>query len=77
MDVEQWYGLFAPGGTPPSTIGRLNQALNQVLRAMPHEPSRGRPDALAQEMQRDLARWRKVVAEAGIAPKEPRLLALE
>ena len=26
-----WIGMFAPAGTPPGTIGQLNQALNQAL----------------------------------------------
>jgi len=86
VDVEQWYGLFAPGGTPPSTIDRLNQALNQVLRdpevveRFESHGARAEPgtaEALAKKMHRDLARWRKVVAQAGIAPKEPRQLALD
>ena len=86
VDVVQWYGLFAPAGTPPSAIERLNQALNKVLtdpevvqRFESHgalaEP--GRSDALAQRMQSDLARWRRVVSQAGIAPKEQRQFALD
>ncbi|SCK55471.1 hypothetical protein VAR608DRAFT_5715 [Variovorax sp. HW608] len=85
LDVEQWYGLFAPAGTPPASIDRLNRALNQVLcdpevvaRFQSHgaraEP--GTTEALAQRLQRDLERWRKVVARARIAPKEQSQLAL-
>ncbi|MBT2304220.1 4-oxalomesaconate tautomerase [Variovorax paradoxus] len=86
VDVGQWYGLFAPAGTPISAIDRLNRALNEVLgdpevveRFESHgaraEP--GAADALTQRMQRDLARWRQVVAQAEIAPKEARQLALD
>jgi 2-methylaconitate cis-trans-isomerase PrpF/tripartite-type tricarboxylate transporter receptor subunit TctC len=86
VDVSQWYGLFAPTGTPPAVIGRLNRALNQVLvdpdvveRFESHgartEP--GTADALARRMQNDLSRWRQVVAEARIAPKESRHHALD
>ena len=86
VDVAQWYGLFAPAGTPAAVIGRLNRALNQVLvdpevveRFESHgaraEP--GSADALAQRMQKDLNRWRRVVAEARIEPKESRQLALD
>src|SRR5690606_32013789 len=32
--AEVWFGLFAPAGTPPEHIARLNGALAQVL-AMP------------------------------------------
>ncbi len=86
VDVGQWYGLFAPVGTPAAAIDRLNQALNKVLvdpevveRFESHgaraEP--GGADALAQRLHADLSRWRRVVAEAKIAPKESRQLALD
>jgi 2-methylaconitate cis-trans-isomerase PrpF/tripartite-type tricarboxylate transporter receptor subunit TctC len=86
VDVNQWYGLFAPAGTPAATIDRLNRALNEVL-ADPEVVARfeshgaraepGGADALANRMRRDLDRWRRVVAQAGIAPKESRQLALD
>ena len=31
LDLTQWYGLFAPAGTPAPIVARLNQALNAVL----------------------------------------------
>jgi tripartite-type tricarboxylate transporter receptor subunit TctC len=37
----------------------------------------GGADALASRMQKDLDRWRQVVSQAGIAPKESRQLALD
>ena len=30
-DVTTWYGVFAPAGTPPSIIARLNQVINEGL----------------------------------------------
>jgi 2-methylaconitate cis-trans-isomerase PrpF/tripartite-type tricarboxylate transporter receptor subunit TctC len=86
LDVEQWYGLFAPSGTPSSIIESLNRALNQVLgepdvverfesRGARVEP--GKAEALAQRMQSDLERWRNVVTQAGIAPKETSQLGLD
>lgn len=30
-DVTTWYGLFAPLGTPPTVIAKLNKALNESL----------------------------------------------
>ena len=86
VDVVQWYGLFAPAGTPAAAIDRLNRALNEVL-ADPEVVERferhgaraepGGADALAQRMQADLARWRQVVAQAELAPRESRQLALD
>ena len=33
FQVLAWTGLYAPAGTPPSVIAKLNQASNQVLRS--------------------------------------------
>jgi tripartite-type tricarboxylate transporter receptor subunit TctC len=30
-DVTTWYGLFAPAGTPPAVIAKLNKTLNESL----------------------------------------------
>lgn len=30
-DVTTWYGVFAPAGTPPSIIAKLNKAINEGL----------------------------------------------
>jgi tripartite-type tricarboxylate transporter receptor subunit TctC len=86
VDVGQWYGLFAPAGTPAAAIARLNQALKEVLvdpevvELLESNGARAEPggaDALRQRMERDLNRWREVVAQARIAPKEPRQFALD
>jgi tripartite-type tricarboxylate transporter receptor subunit TctC len=86
VDVVQWYGLFAPAGTPGAAIDCLNRALNEVL-ADPEVVDRfqrhgaraepGRAEALAQRMQKDLDRWRQVVSRAEITPKESRQLVLD
>jgi hypothetical protein len=31
VDVQQWYGFFAPAKTPKAIVDQLNKALNQVL----------------------------------------------
>ncbi|MDM0018998.1 4-oxalomesaconate tautomerase [Variovorax saccharolyticus] len=79
VDVAQWYGLFAPAGTPASSIQRLNQALNEVL-ADPEVVERfesqgakveaGPPTALRQRVSDDLSRWQGVVAEGALAAQE-------
>ena len=86
IDVTQWYGLFAPSGTPPAAIDQLNRALNTVL-ADPAVIDRfesngthvefGKPAALEAQVRSGLARWRQVVALSGLAPQEQRLLVLE
>jgi tripartite-type tricarboxylate transporter receptor subunit TctC len=86
VDVGQWYGLFAPAGTPAAVIDRLNQALNAVLvdpevvERLESHGARAEPggaEQLAQRLQTDLNRWRHVVAQAKIATKESRELAMD
>ena len=31
FDVESWFGLMAPAGTPQAVVDRLNQAMNKAL----------------------------------------------
>ena len=86
VDVAQWYGLFAPAGTSQEVVRRLNRSLNEVLadhevveRFQSHgaqvEP--GTPDALLRKVQTDVARWSEVVKQAGLAPSDSRLVALD
>jgi tripartite-type tricarboxylate transporter receptor subunit TctC len=32
FDVTTWYGLFAPSGTPPAVIAKLNKTVNEALK---------------------------------------------
>ena len=72
VEVTQWYGLFAPAGTPQDLIVQLNAALKEVLagrEVLAHferqgatvEP--GSPDALAARVKTDFAKWKAVVAQ--------------
>jgi tripartite-type tricarboxylate transporter receptor subunit TctC len=75
FDVDLWYGLFAPAGTPNEIVQRYNAAVNEIL-ATPKVKEAlerqgliaigGPPDRLRELVAKDLARWAKVVKEAGI-----------
>lgn len=75
FDVTAWFGLFAPAGTPSSTIKRLNAELVKIL-AMPDvqkkmashglQPAGGTPEALGSFLVRDIEKWGKLIREAGI-----------
>jgi tripartite-type tricarboxylate transporter receptor subunit TctC len=74
-DVDAWYGVMAPGRTPPELIFRLNNDVNAVM-AMPDVrdnlmkqgmiPATSTPGEFAALIRSDLARWSKVVADARI-----------
>jgi tripartite-type tricarboxylate transporter receptor subunit TctC len=86
VDVAQWYGLFAPAGTPAPIVGQLNRWLNEVLRdpevidrfqshGAQIEP--GTPDALSAKVRAELERWSEVVKQAGLAAQESRVATLD
>ena len=73
--VTSIVGVLAPAGTSTDVINRLNAAIHKVL-AMPAtkerfstlvlEPSPSTPEQFAAYIREDLARWQKVVKDAGI-----------
>lgn len=65
-----WIGLFAPRGTPPEIVTRINAALNAALAdpatrermtSRGDEPGGGTPEDMARMMAQDYARWGEVV----------------
>ncbi len=73
VDVQQWYGVFAPAKTPKAVIEKLNKALNQVLadkdvarRIEEHgaDVETSTPEQLGALVKSELAKWKSVVAKA-------------
>jgi tripartite-type tricarboxylate transporter receptor subunit TctC len=73
--VASWYGLFAPAGTPPDIVRRLNAGVNRILQSaevrerfstLGVEPTGGGPEQFAETIRLDTSRWAKVVHDAGI-----------
>lgn len=75
MDVGGWLGVLAPAGTPPAIVEKLSKTLNKIL-SQPDFKSRlaeqgleGRtmePPEFALYIEREVARWKDVVARSGI-----------
>ena len=77
-DVDMWYGLFAPKGTPGDAVARLNGDVATVLlspdtrvvfEAQGLLPAISSPAELGTIVARDKARWADVVAKRGISPE--------
>jgi tripartite-type tricarboxylate transporter receptor subunit TctC len=75
LEVETWYAMFAPAGTPEAIVARLNEALNQFMRESSMREvlakqgliaEGGTPQALGARVQRELERWTRVVKAAHI-----------
>ena len=73
--IDAWYALFAPAKTPPEVIAKLHQDVSAVL-ALPAVRAQlaaqglvvqtGSSEQLGSLLRADLARWRKVIADAKI-----------
>ncbi len=75
LDVDSWYGLFAPAGTPQHIIEKLNREIEAEIqtpkmREQYHQlgfaSAGGSPAQFAEEIRSDIARWKAVGSEAGI-----------
>ncbi len=75
VSIGQWYALFAPAKTPAAVIQRLNKEVNLVLNEKSNEKKiedqgaeveTGTPEQLKALVQKELVRWKSVVAAAKI-----------
>lgn len=75
FNARQWYALFAPAGTPPEIINRLNEAVRQAV-AAPEVGDRLveigadiytlSPDEFGKFVQSEIERWKAIVAKYDI-----------
>jgi len=75
FESTQWWGFYAPAGTPADIVARLNREMNQILAtadtrkrlaAEGAEPAGGSPADLGAYHRADYERWEKVIRAAGI-----------
>lgn len=75
-DVSSWYGLFAPAGTPPDVLLRLQREVAEVLKTpevtKQYEtngfvPVGNTPDEFAAQVAADVKKWAEVVKEADVS----------
>ena len=73
--LDVWLGVFMPAGVPKEIMTKVNADIAQVLQspevrtslaAQGIEPTTSTPEALAQIIRDDHARWGKVIREANI-----------
>jgi tripartite-type tricarboxylate transporter receptor subunit TctC len=72
FNARQWYALFAPAGTPPEIVNRLNEAVRQAV-AAPEVRDRLAeigadiytlsPDEFGKFVQSEIERWKAIVAK--------------
>lgn len=75
LDVEMWYGVLAPKGTPAPLVERLNRELKDIL-ARPDvkaafetqgmNPAHSTPAEFKALIEKDATRWAQVIQAQGI-----------
>ena len=75
IDIDTWYGLLAPAGTPRDVIAKLNSEVIRILnsrdirdrtRSQGIELGGSTPEEFAAFIRADIAKWGKVIREARI-----------
>ncbi|MFL5067341.1 MAG: Bug family tripartite tricarboxylate transporter substrate binding protein [Xanthobacteraceae bacterium] len=73
-----YVGIMTTGGTPPEIVGKLNAAINDVVRepefartfaAFGYEMVGGTVEEFARFLKEDIERYRRLTQAAGIAPE--------
>jgi tripartite-type tricarboxylate transporter receptor subunit TctC len=76
--VNNWIGLFAPAGTPPEIVAKLNAEVNRYLESpemqkrLENEGARftkKTPEEFGHFQRAEMAKWSKVLRDAGIQPE--------
>ena len=70
VNVDMWYGIFAPPGTSPDYVARLNHEINEIL-ASPEirtafetqgmDPAGSTPEEFHRVVERDADRWARLI----------------
>jgi tripartite-type tricarboxylate transporter receptor subunit TctC len=78
FSYENWWGLFAPAGTPAAIVNQLNAGVNKVLVSPQMKEFLDREGAeaavmsvsqLADLLPKEIARYRKAAQAAGLEPQ--------
>ena len=78
MEFGNWFGMFAPAGTSPEVVSRLNRELNAMLKAADFvegldkvgaEPAGGTPEQFAKTYRDESEGWKALIQRAGIKPE--------
>jgi tripartite-type tricarboxylate transporter receptor subunit TctC len=81
FSVSTWHCLLMPAKTPRAIVNRVSAELNKALRlpdvvarltAQGLEPAPGSPEALAETIAAELARWTDVLNRAGLTAEAVR-----
>lgn len=77
-EMGYWFAAYAPAGTPPDVVKRLNELLVNATKAKPAQQfysqtgtdaASSTPDELAKFQQAESKKWGDIIKKAGIQPE--------
>ena len=77
-DLSSWNGMLVPAGTPPAVVTRIHSTIVEALRTpavrealvkASVEPLGNNPQEFSKALQSEIAKWQKVIRDAGIKPE--------
>jgi tripartite-type tricarboxylate transporter receptor subunit TctC len=75
LEASAWFALFAPAGTPPGIVAKINEGVNEFLTSDAGKkqlaniwmtPMGGTPAWLADYIKSENAKWGPIIKQAGI-----------
>lgn len=79
LSVQEWYGMLLPGKAPERTVSALNRSILQALRepevverlkALNVDAAPSTPEAFAERIRSETARWAPIVKASGFKMEE-------
>ena len=76
FEADQWYGIVGPAGMPADVVNKLNAQINaslqspailERLQSEGAQPMPSSPQVFEQLINKDLARWSKVIKSSGMS----------
>jgi tripartite-type tricarboxylate transporter receptor subunit TctC len=78
FELNIWYGLYAPKGTPKPVIDKLSATLQEALKddklkarfaqfgAEPVSPDKAQPEPLRAHVKAEIDKWGPIIKAAGV-----------
>lgn len=75
-EIHQWVGVFAPGGTDPEVVSKINADINEVLKnekfvatvtPLDWTLEQSTPEGFAEEIDQELTSWKTLAEKQGIS----------
>jgi tripartite-type tricarboxylate transporter receptor subunit TctC len=77
-NADAWYAMMVPRATPKAIVNTLSTTMDKILKSPAHraklnaqgvDPAGGTPGDLNVYMKSEIAKWSKVVKQAGVKPE--------